>query len=164
MEAKYVEGPCADDIVDFVGGNARLKTDDIFVVWDDGKVQLYPPQGLVGNLDLPTETIEGLPGYRLVMIERLGQRRTPAGDRFIYLGLFKGKSDSVIARFDMLNGKPSKDADIIIRSRSPIDSIGFLGAPDTPEGSIGFVQRVGTGKAWLYAYEWKHGDLAPLKF
>ena len=161
-EAIYVKGPCVHEIVSFVAGNARLRSGKIFVVWGDGKVQLHPPQGLIAQDPLPAREIDGLPGYRLFTIERLGLRRTPAGERVIFLGLFKGKSDYLIARFDVLNGKPSRNAEVLIRATSPISAMDFLPAPDTADGTIGFVQHAGPNQAWLYAYAWHHGDFAPL--
>lgn len=64
----------------------------------------------------------------------------------------------------MVNGEPSKEAELLIRSRLPIASVDFFPAVDTPEGSIGFVNRIGKGKAWLYGYHWNHGDLPQLRF
>ena len=161
-EAKYVEGSCVADIASFVAGNARLRSGKIFVVWDEGKVLLHPPQGLDSQDTLPARGIEGLPGYGLVTIKRIGLRRTSEGERKMYLGLFRGKHDYLIARFDVLNGKPSRNAELLIRATSPISGLNFLPAPDTPDGSIGFVQHVGPNRAWLYAYSWHHGDLAAL--
>jgi hypothetical protein len=162
MEAKYVAGPCADDIVEFVAGNARLRSGEIFVVSDDGTVKLYPPQGLIERHALPAGKISGLPGYSLVMTEELGRRSSPAGERKIYLGLFEGKLDFLIARFDVINGRPSRNAVPLIRSTSTITAMGFLGAPDTQEGSIGFVVPVGKDAAWLYAFNWDHGEFSQL--
>jgi hypothetical protein len=163
-EAKYVEGKCVDDIEWFTAGNARLASRQIFQVWDDGTVRLYPPQGLDADESVAVTQIPALPGYTLIETKSLGRRPHPLGKRRIYLGLFRGKSDSVIARFDMVEDKPSKTAEILIRATAPIRGLGFLGAPDTTEGGIGFVQHAGPNKAWLYSYSWQHGPFHPLKF
>jgi hypothetical protein len=97
-----------------------------------------------------------LPGYSLLITDRV----TPT----TYIGLFKRHSDFVIASFGILNGKPSRDVDVLIRSKSPISSIDYLPGPDYPGGQIGFVQPVGKGKAWLYGYDWDHSGLRQLSF
>lgn len=163
-EAKYVEGKCVDDIEWYIAGNARLASRQIFVVQDDGKVRLHPPQGLDADESVAVRQIPGLRGYTLVSTKSLGWRPHAAGRRKIYLGLFKGKSDYLFARFDMIEGKPSRTADVLIRATAPISGLGFLGAPDTTEGAIGFVQHAGPNKAWLYSYSWQHGALDPLQF
>lgn len=162
--AKYVEGPCTKAIVSYSAGHAWLASGEALVVHDDGTVRLFKPDGLVGSHATPVSTLNALAGYDLLMAESLGWRPHQLGKREIYLGLFKGKSDSVIARFDMIDGKPSKTAEILIRATAPISGIGFLPAPDTTEGGIGFVQHAGPNKAWLYSYSWQHGALAPLEF
>lgn len=162
VDAKYVEGPCVDDIEYFLGGHAFLRSGQIFVIRDDGSVKLYPPQGLRGDYDVAIDRIASLPGYKKVMARQVRVSLIPAGKRQSYIGLFRGKSDSVIAKFDMLNGNPLAQANILIRSQSPITSVDYLPAPDAPQGRIGFVQPAGTDKAWLYTYDWNHGDLSKL--
>lgn len=162
--AQYVLGKCVNDIEWYSAGNVGLASRQIFVVRDDGTVRLYPPQGLDGDEKVALRGIRGLPGYTLVETESLGWRPHAAGKRKIYLGLFKGKSDYLIARFDMVEGKTSKTAEVLIRATAPISGLGFLGAPDTTEGAIGFVQHAGPNKAWLYSYSWQHGALEPLEF
>lgn len=162
--AQYIEGSCTAAIVSYSAGHAWLPSADAFVVWNDGTVRLFKPNGIVGSHTFPTKTVRALRGYDLLRAESLGWRPHAAGKRKIYLGLFKGKSDYLIARFDMIEGKTSKTAEILIRATAPISGLGFLGAPDTPEGGIGFVQHAGPNKAWLYSYSWQHGPLLPLKF
>ena len=158
VEAKLVQGTCVHDIVSFVAGNARLSSGKIFLVHNDGTVKLRPPQGIdeVHNAPFP---VMSLPGYGLVTSRQIAHRPTENGIRMIYLGIFKSKSDYVIARFDGINGKLSGNVQPLIRATSPISALGFLPAPDTNDGSIGFLQIVGRNKAWLYAYGWEHGPL-----
>jgi hypothetical protein len=144
-------------------GHAFLPSDDVLLIRQDGTIKWYPPQGIVERYDLPTKRVESLPGYELVMVERIRLRRTPAGEHASYLGLFKGKSDSIIARFDVIDKKVSIEAETLLRSRAPIASIDFFGAPDTPKGWIGLMERVRNDEAWLYTYEWDHGNLPQLR-
>jgi hypothetical protein len=150
-------------ILSYTAGHAFLTFNEGFVFTNNGALERFKTSGT--NVDeLPTKTVDGLPSYKLLMVESLGWRPHAAGKREIYLGLFKGKSDYVIARFDMVEGKTSKTAEVLIRATAPISGLGFLGAPDTAEGGIGFVQHVGPNKAWLYSYSWQHGALEPLTF
>lgn len=162
VEEKYVEGPCVSDIVRFNIGHAFLSSGDRLVIQDDGNVEWLPPM-LTDSQRIAIDRIESLPGYRLLTVEWI--LGSPNGEfGAAYLGVFKSKSDYLIARFNVLDGRPSKEAEVLIRSRSPIDSIDYLGAPDAPQGRFGFVQRAGTDKAWLFTYEWNHGRLRPLAF
>jgi hypothetical protein len=108
------------------------------------------------------QTIAGLPGYDEVMSERVRLWHTPPRKTEAFVGLFKGTTDYVIARYDLVNGEPSRAIGVLLRSRSPIASIDYLPAPDTPEGRLGIVQRAGHDEAWLSMYDWHYGDLQPV--
>lgn len=157
VEAKFVMGRCVPHIVSFVAGNARLSSGKTFVVRDNGTVELYPPQGIIEAHSAPA-TVNPLLGYSLVTSSLIGRRRTENGTRMIYVGIFRGKSNYLIGRFDVINGK-SSSVEPLIRATSPISALGFLPAPDTADASIGFMQSAGPNKAWLYAYSWHHGAL-----
>lgn len=161
MEAKYVEGPCVKEIAHFAGGMATLASGDRFVVRDDASIEVYPP--MRGNQqDAAVESGHNLFGYDLRLAKRITQWLPPVAGRETYLGVFKGKFEYVIARFNVLNGKPSRETEILIRSRSPIATIDYIPFPDAPVGQIGFVQLAGKNRAWLYGYDWRHGGLRPL--
>lgn len=163
IEASHAEGPCADQIVKYVSSNGTLASGQVFAISATEKVQLHPRQGLDTPHELPSRSIRSLAGYNLVMVQRVRLRRSPEGDRASYIGLFRSRTDFVVARFDVLDGKPSREAELLLRSRRPIDSIDFLGAPDWPAGWIGLVEQAGEGEAWLYSYRWDYGDLRPLE-
>jgi hypothetical protein len=155
--AQHVEGACVDEIVNFLGGQVTLSSGQSFVVGRDGRVELDPIKREPNRLSPSIGRVPIMKGYDLLMTDRILPKQT-------YIGLFKSRSDYVIARFDVLNGKPSSEVDVLIRSKSPISSIDYLPGPDYPGGQIGFVQPAGKGKAWLYGYDWDHSNLRKLSF
>ncbi len=161
--ARFVQGPCASEIVLFNVGEAFLSSTERLVIQENGSVKYYPRYPLPEKEDVSFNSIEDMPGYELVMAERILTSPTPGGGQ-AHIGLFRGESDDVIARFDLLNGKPSRGVERLLRSQSSIVSFDYLPSPDTQGGRIGLVQRAGEDKAWLYTYDWDYRRLRPLTF
>ncbi len=158
----YVAGPCAGQIVDFNVGQATLASGERLGFPQEGGIRVYSTMP-VEPRNSPVEMIASLPDYRVIMAERVVAAANPDGATLPYIGLLKSSTDYVIARFDLLNGKASKAAELLIRSRSPIVSVSYLPSPDSPQGRIGFVQQSGVNKVRLYLYDWRHGKLPELR-
>ena len=160
--ATFVQGRCVGEIVLFNVGEVMLSSTERLLVRENGSVDYYPHRRLPEKEEISVGAFENLSGYKLLMAERIWGWGPPEGGGLSYIGVFNSKSDHVIARFDMMNGRASRMAEVLLRSRIPILGFDYLPFVDAPLGQIGFVQRVGGDKAWLYRYDWHHGRLRPL--
>lgn len=160
--ATFVQGRCVGEIALYNVGEVMLFSSERLIVREDGSVDYHPHRRLPEKEEISVGAFENLSGYKLLMAERVWGWGPPEGQSLSYIGVFKSRSDHVIARFDMLNGRASRKAEVLLRSRIPIRAFDYLPFVDAPLGQIGFVQRVGRDKAWLYRYDWHHGRLRPL--
>jgi len=160
--ATFVQGRCVGQIALFNVGEVMLSSSERLIVREDGSVDYHPHRPLPEKEEISVGAFENLSGYKLLMAERIWGWGPPEGEGLSYIGVFNSKSDHVIARFDMLNGRASRRAEVLLRSQIPILGFDYLPFVDAPLGQIGFVQRVGRDKAWLYRYDWHHGRLRPL--
>lgn len=153
-----VEGPCASEIAHYNAGGAALYSGERFQFLMDGTIRRYPGSPW-SRSKTPVQTIPSLSGYDLVQSVQTGTWKNPLWTREAYIGLFKGRSNHVIASFELWDGKPSTVVEVLIRSTSPIASVDYLPAPDSPGGRIGIVQPAGADRTWLYTYDWHPGDI-----
>lgn len=161
--ATFVQGRCVGEIVLFNVGVVFLASREQLVVRENGTVDYHPHRRLPEKEEVSVGTFANLSGYKMFMAERIWGWPSE-GERLHYIGLFRSRSDHVIARFDMVNGRASRKVEVLFRSKIPILAFDYLPFVDAPLGQIGFVQRVARDKAWLYRYDWHHGKLSPLAF
>lgn len=158
-KAQLVQGSCVSDIKNFVAGNARLSSGLIFEIRENGAVKLYPPQGISEDVTDSIGHVRILPGYKILHAEIVATRASGANIRKSYVAIFKGKNDYLIGSFDVIDRKVSTNVDQLIRSKTPISALGFLPAPDTTDGAIGFLQITAPNSGWLYTYDWRQSPL-----
>lgn len=161
VDRKDVESPCASEITNYVASQAFVGSGAVFVLRDNRKIDAYPWKS-VDRPKIPARAITSLPGYVVSDAEVVGVRSSSEGKRTIYLGVLKGRVDNKIVRFDVIDGKAPKLAKLLVTTTRPVFALGFLPAPDTTDGAIGFAEQVGPNRASLYSYSWRHGDLDPI--
>lgn len=153
-----LSGACAKTVASYDAQQIILTSGLSFVVQVNGDLDVDPQRRKPERAKLGDVHLTHRAGYDLMMADPILYQ----AKRTSYLGLFKGRSDYVIARFDVAAGRASSDLEVLIRSKKPMISADFFPAVDTLTGQIGLVQQDGKGRVRLYAFDWDHGRPAPL--
>ena len=147
-----LKGDCADQIVDGVIENYRLADGRLIYRSRDKYLPVEP-----GRNPLPLERPSAVPvklmGATFVMAGNIGVIRSESSPVTAYVGLWRSRNHSIVARFLSTGGKPV----ILITTPAEILSARYFPSPDTPSGSLTLIMRRSgkTSEAWL---SWIHPD------
>lgn len=137
--ARY-DGPCADLIIDIQFSRIKLA---------DGRLFVRRQNGFAPDDKVPARKGSPFPSPRMRGMNFVSQSAIE-GNR-LYIGLWRSKGRSVIARYDA-SGRPPV---ILITTRLTISGVEYFPCPDSPCGSIDLILR-DSGATYQATLGWVH--------
>jgi hypothetical protein len=150
-----VAGPCAALISGLELNAFALETGEVFSIEDGARLRQR------SDISFPSDVVDPS-AAALHPGEFLGAARVnpsrdgeTSGD---FVGLWHDGGVWVVASFSWKDRGPIGAVKPLMRSKLPLRGLNYFPAPDTPGGTITFVQTVGERTVALVGFDWQHPD------
>ena len=111
-----------------------------------------------GSSAIVRSSIPSLDGGEFVNASVVERARTIAGLEIRYVGLWKQQKRWLIGEFKALDGGKTTSAVVpLLTSDTPLRSVSYFPAPDTPSGGLSIVQAFSPTDTRVLHFSWWHG-------